>query len=488
MLENMKYYRSHLLLLMGICLLGKIEVRAQNESLADTVMEVKQDTSLNKTEEKAPVEQGPLYLDGVQAIVGNSIILKSEVEIQLQQMKEQGVKLGSDSECHVWRQLLFQKLLVHKSGVDSVEVTEKEVDLEIDRRLKYLLAQMGGSEVEFEKYFDKTVLEFKQEVRPMIEDNLKVQKMQGKIAEKVSISPIEVEEFYRKIPKDSLPVVPEQYKIAQIVINPVPSEYEKQRILKQIESIREDILKGKDFGLMALLHSQDPGSKIKKGELGFVSRDQLVPEFSSVAFKLKEGEVSDVVESPYGYHLIKLIERKGTFVNVRHILLTPKVYTTDLELCKNRMDSILVELNKGEADFNKMASLVSDDARTKENGGVLVNYQTGDDYFTAESLDENMFFNVQNLKVGQTSKPELIQVPGGKNAYRLLHLVDKIEFHVGSIETDYERIKKTALNFKKQKAVEDWVGSKIKDTYLKLPKECEQCDNLKIWNAHAKKN
>ena len=418
------------------------EVVDSSKVIVDTVVQ----------EVKVPKAQaGPVHLDGVKAVVGNTVILKSDVAAMLEQLKGQGVEVSKQEVCHVWSELLFQKLLVHRADVDSVEVTEKEVDGEIDRRLRYLLGQMGGSEVEFEKYFDKTVLEFKKEMRPVIKDNLKVRKMQGNIAQKVEVSPVEVQEFYDNIPKDSLPVIPEQYKFAQIIINPTPSEYERKRVRKQIDEIREEIIKGKDFGLMALLHSQDPGSKVKKGELGFVSRDQLVPSFSAAAFKLKEGEVSEVVESEFGFHIIKLIERKGTFVNVRHILLSPKVYTTDIELCKMRIDSVLAELNKEGANFNKMASLVSDDARTKENGGVMVNFQNGDDHFKAEDLDENLFFSIQKLKVGGTSSAELIQVPGGKNAYRLIHLMDKIQFHVGTIETDYAQIKKSALAFKKQK-------------------------------------
>jgi peptidyl-prolyl cis-trans isomerase SurA len=427
---------------------------------------------------------GPVLIDGIEAIVGNAVILKSDVAVLMQQLKEQGASLGKQGLCQVWSELLFQKLLIHRSEVDSVEVSSKEVDAEIERRLKYLLTQMGGSEVEFEKYFDKSVLEFKKEMRPVIKDNLSVRKMQANIAQKVEVSPVEVQEYYSKIPKDSLPIIPEQYKIAQIILNPVPNEYEKERVRKQIDEIREDIIKGKDFGLMALLHSQDPGSKVKKGELGFVSRDQLVPAFSAAAFKLKPGEISEVVESEYGYHIIKLIERKGTFVNVRHVLISPKIYSTDLELCKNRVDSILIELGKEGANFNKMASTVSDDARTKENGGILVNFQNGNDHFAVEDLDENLFFSIQKLKVGSTSGAELIQLQGGKNAYRLTHLMEKIEFHVGTIETDYAQIKKAALAFKKRESVEKWVGEKIEGTYIKLPEQCQQCDNLKVWNEH----
>ncbi len=444
------------------------------------------DLTQEKIVNKEKTSNGLVHLDGVKAVIGNAVVLKSDVDLMLEQLKEQGVKNKEHEDlCHVWEELLFQKLLVHSAELDSLEVTDKEVDFEISRRLKYLLTQMGGSEVEFEKYFDKSVLEFKKEMRPVIRESLKVRRMQAKISQDVQISPAEVKEYYEQIPKDSLPIISEQYKIAQIIIKPVPSEYERNRLRKKIDEIREEIIKGKDFGLMALLHSQDPGSKIKKGELGFVSRDQLVPAFSAAAFKLKEGEVSEVVESEFGYHLIQMIERKGTFVNVRHILLTPKVYSTDLEICKNRVDSVLLALKEEGANFNKMASEVSDDVRTAENGGVMVNYQNGDDYFAAEELEENLFFMVQKLTPGVTSSPELIQVQRGKNAYRLVHLMDKIDFHIGTIETDYAQIKKAGLAAKKKLSVEKWVGQKVDGSYIKLPEECKKCENLKIWNLHA---
>lgn len=440
-------------------------------------------TSLDK---QAPVDLTGQLLDGIVGVIGDAIVLKSDIDIQQQQLKEQGVP-ANQTYCYVWQQMLFQKLLVHKAEVDSLEVTDKEVEFEMERRLTYLLGQMGGSEVEFQKYFGKTVLQFKEEMQPIIKDNLKGKRMQAKIAEGVQVSPSEVEAFYGAIPKDSLPIIPEQYKVAQILLTPTPSSYEKERIRKELEGIRQEILNGQDFGLMALLHSKDPGSRDKKGELGFVSRDQLVPSFAAAAFKLAPGEISEIVESAYGFHIIQLVEKKGTFINVRHILLTPQVYTSDVELTKVRMDSVLTELQKDGANFNKMATAISDDERTKENGGVLVNYQTGDDYFTADALEENLYFAVQKLKKGAVSAPEIIQLPGGKTAYRILLLMDKVEFHTANIKTDYEKIKASALEVKKQKEVDKWIEKKIANTYLRLPEECNTCSELKVWTSQANK-
>ncbi len=270
-------------------------------------------------------------------------------------------------------------------------------------------------------------------------------------------------------------------------MEPNQKHFEKNRIKTELSELREEIVNGKDFGLMALLHSHDPGTRNKKGELGFVSRDQLVPEFSAAAFKLQPGEISEIIESDFGFHIIQMIEKKGSYVNVRHILKSPKIYTTDLELAKIKMDSVLNEVKLGKQTFNKIAGQVSDDERSKENGGVLVNYQNGDDYFTAADLEEDLFFVVQNLKKDEISNPDLIMIPGGKNAYRVVKLLDKVEFHTASIETDYSKIKDAALLHKKQKVVNDWVKSKLKDTYVKLPENRSFCSDLDVWVEQAKK-
>lgn len=464
---------------------------AQTELNADTAVITSKDTiSIDtivkevKSKKAAPKE---IVVDEILAVVGGEIVLASDLEIQLQQMIDRGIKIGSKETCLVWEELLFQKLLLHRAELDSVEVSEREVDQEIEKRLNYLLGQMGGSEVEFEKYFGRSVLEFKDEMRPIIYETLQAKKMQANVAQDVQISPAEVQTYYKRIPEDSLPIVPEQYKIAQIMIAPQISAFEKDRVVKELQEIRNEIIKGKDFGLMALLHSQDPGSRNKKGELGFVSRDQLVPSFSAVAFNLKVGEISEIVESDYGYHLIQVLEKKGSFINARHILLTPKIYSTDIEIAQQRMDSVVQVLQKEEGSFGTLASKLSDDPRTNENGGVMINYQTGEDYFAADALEEALYFAVQNLEVGEISKPEMVAYMPGKSAFRILKLVDKIEFHVASIERDYAQIKKAALQEKKDKAVRAWIATKVNNTYMQLPADCMKCANLSQWINESNK-
>jgi peptidyl-prolyl cis-trans isomerase SurA len=424
-------------------------------------------------------------IDGVVGVVGDNIILHSEVEFQKEQLQEQGVENNKQLGCYVWQDVLFNSLLIHSAGVDSIIVEDQEVDQEIDRRMQYFMMQMRGSDEEFQKYFGKTQLEFKQEIRPVVKNNIMARKMRDKITSDVTISPKEVSNYYKTIPKDSLPIIEEQYKVSEIVIKPTANEMEKKRVLENIKEIRQQIINGKDMGLMALIHSQDPGSASNKGELGFISRDQLVPEFSAVAFNLQPGELSEVVETDFGYHIIQMIERKGSLVNVRHILKIPEIYEFDYELAQERIDSIRKVLKTNPELFNVLASKLSDEESSSQSGGKLINRATGGDFFTSEELPQDVFLEIQNLKVKQITDPHLIRLRDNSSAFRILLLQDKIEFHPATLENDYAEIKKAALEQKKQKELENWILSRIEDAYIRIPSGYEYCEELKIWYAQA---
>ena len=427
----------------------------------------------------------PKLIDGIVGVVGDNIILHSEVEFQKEQLKEQGVENTKDLGCFVWQDLLFNSLLIHSAGVDSILVDDQEVNQEIDRRMQYFMMQMRGSDEEFQKYFGKTQLEFKEEIRPVVKRNILARKMRDEITKSVTVSPKEVANYFKTIPKDSLPIIEEQYKVSEIIIKPKPNEMEKQRVLKNIKEIRQQIINGKDMGLMALIHSQDPGSASNKGELGFISRDQLVPQFSAVAFNLQPGELSEVVETDFGYHVIQMIERKGSLVNVRHILKIPEIYEFDYELAEERIDSISKVLKTDPSKFNVIASNLSDEEATAQNGGRLTNRATGGDFFTADELPQDIFIEIQDLKVNQITSAQLIRLRDNSAALRILLLEDKIEFHPATLENDYAEIKKAALEQKKQKELEKWILTRIDDAYIRIPSGYEYCDELKIWYDQA---
>ena len=261
---------------------------------------------------------------------------------------------------------------------------------------------------------------------------------------------------------------------------------EKQRVKDKLEGVRNRILNGSDFDLQARIHSDDPGSRERGGDLGFLARNQLVPEFSAVAFRLQPGEVSEVIESPFGYHVIQLIEKKGNLIHARHILKMPEIYDEDLVLAKNRADSI-AEVIKTDVNFNKLASDLSDDEQSKINGGIVQNPQTGGDYFEVEDMDKNLYITVQQLKEGETTEPQVFIMPDNSRAYRIVYLMDKLEFHTANIATDYDRIKSAALNQKQDDELSKWISSHLNGTFIKLPKEYKSCSELSVWYENETK-
>jgi peptidyl-prolyl cis-trans isomerase SurA len=427
------------------------------------------------------------FADGVAGVVGNKIILKSEVEFQKTQMLQQGIPENSELYCMVWQDLLFNSLLMHRAQIDSVEVTNNEIEQEIDRRLQYFMMQMRGSEEEFKKNFGKTVLEFKDEIRPLVKNNILARKMRNEITEKTDVTPKEVRAFFQSIPKDSLPVIEEEYKIAQIVIKPKANDSEKIRTERKLREIREQIVKdGKDFGLMALVHSQDPGSSRERGEIGFITREQLVPEFSAVAFNLQPGEISDIVETDFGFHIIQMIERKGNMVNVRHILRIPEIFEVDMQNAKYLADSLYRAATNNPSSFKKLATKFSDDENTKLNGGRLSNPQSGDEYLTLLQMGEEYAEVIKKLRKGEISKPVLERKRDGSQVYKMLYLEDKIEEHIANFDQDYNFIKKAALEDKKDKVIEKWIHTRIKDSYIRIPSNYRYCKDLNVWYQQSK--
>ncbi|MDQ3191622.1 MAG: peptidylprolyl isomerase, partial [Bacteroidota bacterium] len=281
---------------------------------------------------------------------------------------------------------------------------------------------------------------------------------------------------FNRIPKDSLPLISSEIEIAQLVANPKVSEESKAEAKEKISTIRERVIKGESFSTLAILYSEDPGSSKKGGELGFVERGSFVPEFEAVAFKLKPGAVSPVIETQYGFHFLELIERRGEKINIRHILISPKIAPEDLMMARDYLDSIrTLILNTDTLDFADAASLYSDDKETKFNGGLIINPQTGTTAFEADQIEPSLFFTIDKLKVGEISTPVKMQVPGGKQAYRLLYLKKRTEPHRANLKDDYQKIQEAALNEKKQKVVEEWINKKLSNTYFKLNDEYKTC-------------
>jgi peptidyl-prolyl cis-trans isomerase SurA len=316
-------------------------------------------------------QQQDTIVEGIVAIVGGNMILKSDIENQYLQIRSQGNIQGTSTtlKCQLLEAMLFQKLLLHQSQVDSLTVTDAQVDNEMDRRMRYFIAQAGTPE-RLEEHFGKSLDEIKREMKEMIRESMLAEQAQQKITGSVTVTPSEVKSYFRKMPKDSIPLVDAEYEVGVIVKQPSIGEEEKQIVKDKLKGFRERVLKGDDFATLAVLYSEDPGSSKQGGELGMFKRGEMRLEFEAAAFKLKPGEVSDIVETEDGYHLIQSIERRGEYVNARHILLQPKVTLANLNKAKTTLDSVGNLIRTGKMTFDEAVIRFSDDPN-KNSGGWL---------------------------------------------------------------------------------------------------------------------
>ncbi len=420
-------------------------------------------------------------IDQVVGVVGNKIVMLSDLDAQYQQYLAQGNYANNEIKCQVLDQLLLTRLLVHYATVDSVDVSEGQVDGELEKRIAYFTEQFGGSTEKLEEYYQKSIPEIKDEFRPLIKEQLQAQAMQSKITGKAAASPADVKDYFNSIPKDSLPLINSEIEYAEIAFTITISKQEKERVKQRITEIRERVLKGEDFSTLAILYSQDNGSAKQGGELGFVPRGQLVPEFEAVAFKLQKGEISQVVETKFGYHIIQLIDRRGEQINVRHILLKPDLGSEDLLKTKEHADSVAYMIRDKQISFEDAAAKYSNDVDTKSSGGNVVNPQSGNTRFETNQVDAMVFFQLDKMKEGEISNPSLVTTKEGTQAYKIFMLKKRSKPHVANLTDDYQRIQQAAMQNRQVKLLDEWIARKRKTTYIRLSPDFNGCADLKKW-------
>lgn len=418
----------------------------------------------------------PTRIDEVVAVVGNEIILLSEVEENARQLALQTDRpVAFREKCQILEGLLFQKLCLEQAERDSLTVTDEQVESELNRRLDYFKAQFESVE-KMEQVLGRTIPEIKKEFRAQVKDQLLIRQMEEKITGQVKVTPAEVRRFFESVPPDSLPYIPSEVELAHIVVEPKPNMAEKESVRQKLQEIRREILQGASFGLKALLYSEDKISAKNQGELGFMTREQLVPEFASVAFRLKEGEVSEIVETPFGFHLIQLIERRGEYYNFRHILLRPKPSEADFRRAEKLIDSVYLLIGRHDTlTFGKLAELFSSDEETRYNEGRLVNPVTGNTRFRVGDLDMATFNTVNNLEPGQYSAPELYETPTGYKAFRIVKLLHRTQPHVADLQNDYETIRDAALEHKKKAVINRWIQKKQREYFIRVNPTFREC-------------
>lgn len=431
------------------------------------------------------LENNPDVVDKVIAVVGQNMIKKSELETAyLQQKMNSNFIIENEYErrCDILEGMLINKLMLHQAEVDSVEVTEDEVNREMDNRIRYMISAYGSQEM-LEKQMRRSLSEIKSYYKDVIKENIMIAQIEQKLTGSITVTPREVVDFYNSIPKDSLPTIEQEYVFSQIVKTPEVSEEEKERVKSKLNEYRDRILKGSKFSTIATLYSEDPASAKKGGELGFFSRGQMVGEFENAAFALQDGEISPIIETKYGYHIIQMIERRGNQVNCRHILLQPKVTPQQLQEAYDQLEQIKKEIDNGEITFEEAILKYSDDA-SKINEGLIINPYNASAIFSKDAINETIFnvdkVDFESMKEGEITKPIRFKTELS-DAYRLIKINRKTDAHKVDLTLDYDKIQASALDNKKTEIIKEWANKRLKKTYVKIDADYQGCDFKLNW-------
>ncbi|MCF6365396.1 MAG: peptidylprolyl isomerase [Bacteroidales bacterium] len=415
-------------------------------------------------------------IDEIVAIIGEKTILRSDVETLMLQYKSRGETHGGNLKCFVFEELLYQSLLINQAKVDSIEVSDQQVEGELDRRVAMFEEQMGGRDA-MEKYFNKPFSRIKEHFRSVIEDQLISQQMESDITRDIRVSPKEVKAYFSNIPKDSLQLVESEIEIAQIVIHPKIQDRQIEKIKQSLQEYIDRVSKGEEFEFLASLYSDDAASAENDGDLGWVRRGDLVPEFAAAAFELDEpGEMSDIVKSEFGYHVIQFIERKGEKIHIRHILKIPKPLSSEKMKAKHTLDSIAKIVREGSMTFEEAALRYSTDDETNKSGGIVINPYTGTSGFKSSQLDPATNYVLKQMKISEVSEPFESRSMKGKPEMKIIKLLSKTEPHIADINTDYQLISDMAKEKKKEEIISDWIQKVQKTTYFKIDEEYRDCN------------
>lgn len=422
-------------------------------------------------------------IDKVVATVGDEIILLSDVEEQYNYDKERLGLSSDEAKCGILEGLMVQKLLVNQAKLDSIIVEDDQVEQQLDQRIDYILSLMGNDISQFEDYYGKTVAQVRNEMREDLRNQLTAQTMQEKVIENTTVTPSEVKAYFQRIPKDSLPYFSSEVEIGEIVVYPKVSPEERQKAIDRLESLRDRILAGENFTELASKFSDDPGSARVGGDLGLQKRGTFVPEFEAAAYNLTEGELSDIVESPFGFHLIELIKRRGNLIHTRHILIKPAINQEDLDAARTKLDSIRTVFLSDSSSFEEAVKKFSDeDEQSYNNGGRVVNPLTGNTFFETADLDADIFFAIDTLQIGEVTKPLEFKKPTGEIGYRIVLLMSRTDPHQANLQQDYTKIKKAAIEERKVEYFDRWLQEKVATTFVDAdPVWLSNCENLRKW-------
>ena len=422
-------------------------------------------------------------IDGVSAVVGDYVILESDVDKAYVELESQGVSTKEVSRCNLLGKLMEDKLYAHHAEQDSIEVSSDDINNYVDQTIDYFVNQFGDIEKVLEFYKKKDEQSFRAELFEVNRVQQLSQKMQSKIVEDFEVTPDEVKVFFNSIPKEDLPIFGSELEVAQIVIKPKVSNEEEKRIVEQLESMRNDVLEnGSSFSSKAILYSEDPGSRSRGGRYTLDrKRPQMVKEFREQAYRLQEGEISQPFKTDFGWHIVTVDKIRGRMLDVRHVLLVPTVSNTALGVAQNQLKLIKKRIDEGEISFAEAAREFSDDQITRANGGVLINPATGDTRFELTKLDPQLYNQILKLEDNEISTPLLEQDRSGNKTYKIVMVTNRFNEHIADYAQDYVRIKDLALKEKQLKLIEQWMSEKISDTYISVNRDNQSCDFANNW-------
>lgn len=419
-------------------------------------------------------ESEGVVIDKIIAKVDDYIVLKSELERAYLDFLARGQTRGSNAKCKILQQLVVNKMLVAQAEIDSVIISDEEVNSNLDRRMAVMAQQFGG-ESEIQKAYGKSIEQIKSEIFENIKEQLTIQRMQSELTVDMKVTPAEVRKFFKEIPQDSLPYFSTEVSIAQIVKQAEPGPLQKEKVKNLLLDIKSRIEKGEAFATLAKQYSQDPGSAGRGGELGFFGRGELAPEYEATALSLSPGEISMPVETQFGFHIIELQEKRGNTYRTRHVLITPQPDQTDYDKAENYLDSLRTEIVNDSITFQAAAKEYSDDQETSSAGGFFHD-EAGALRISTEQLDPNIFFTIDTMRIGNITKPLRFQQADGTYAFRIIYFKNKIKPHQANIDDDYQKIAAAALSRKQNLKISEWFEKARSNVFIDIDSEYEYCN------------
>jgi peptidyl-prolyl cis-trans isomerase SurA len=420
-------------------------------------------------------------VDGVVAVVGDYIILDSDIDKSYLELSSQGIDIKEIKRCQMIGKLLEDKLYAHQAIQDSIVITPEQINSKLEEQIEYMVSQLGTMPKVLEYFKKPNEQEFRAELSEIIKVNKLTSEMQKKIVDDVNITPEEVRNFFKGIPKAELPVFGAEMEVAQIVVKPVVTQAEKQKVIDKLKVLKQEVLDGGSFSSKAVLYSEDPGSSSNGGFYKMDRKTQFVKEFKDVAFSLNEGEISEPFETEYGFHIIYLEKIRGQEIDLRHVLISPKPSEESIKEAKTKAENIRNKVLNKEITFAEAARTMSDEKETRNDGGVLTNPKTQSTRFEQTKMDPTLYSIVSNLKDKEISQPESDTDRSGRKSYKIITVTNRYDEHTADYSKDYGKLKELALKEKQIKAIAKWSEEKIKETYIKINGEYRDCVFTNNW-------